>query len=86
MHYLVLEHCLFLQDTSEGSQTSVQDDSSSSQADQNTLRIDAKYNYENSMNGQVLGNYLNVHIHQLEEPQVLKLYMIFIIIYFTFVD
>ncbi|KAK4273846.1 hypothetical protein QN277_017162 [Acacia crassicarpa] len=59
------------QDASEGSQVSIQDDSSSSQADQNSLSLDAKYNYENSINGQVLGNYLDVHIRQGEEPQTM---------------
>ncbi|XP_054788775.1 uncharacterized protein LOC129294428 isoform X2 [Prosopis cineraria] len=59
------------QDVSEGSQASIQDDPASSQADQNSMRLDAKYNYENSIDGQVLGNYLDVHIRQGEEPQTM---------------
>lgn len=78
IHYtLVIQHTLyavrflllFLQDVSEGSQVSIQDDPPSSHTNQNLMGSDAKFNYEHPVNGQVLHrDYLDVHIHQGEEP------------------
>ncbi|KAF7816640.1 uncharacterized protein G2W53_030609 [Senna tora] len=60
------------QEVSEGSQVSVQDDPSASQADQNSMRSDAKFNYDNSVDGQVLQrDYLDVQICQGEKPQTM---------------
>lgn len=56
---------------SDGSQD-IHDNPSSSRTEQNSLRSDAKFNYENSVNGQVLHrDYLDVHIHQGEDPQTM---------------
>lgn len=56
------------QAVSEGLQVSIQDNASSSQADQNLIRSDAKFNYEMSVNGQTLTrDYLDAHVHQGEE-------------------
>ncbi|KAI4307045.1 hypothetical protein L6164_030276 [Bauhinia variegata] len=58
------------QPVSEGSQISVQDGPASTQTDQNLIRTEGKFNYEMSMNGQVLHrDYLDAHISQGEEPQ-----------------
>ncbi|CAL0305398.1 unnamed protein product [Lupinus luteus] len=55
---------------SDGSQVSIHDDPSSHQNDQNLLRSDAKFNYEMSINGQVLHrDYFDARIQQNEEPQ-----------------
>jgi hypothetical protein len=61
---------LFFQAVSEGLQVSIQDNPSSSQADQNLIRSDAKFNYEMSVNGQTLPrDYLDAHVHQGQEAQ-----------------
>ncbi|CAJ2667323.1 unnamed protein product [Trifolium pratense] len=58
------------QAVSEGLQASVQDNPSSSQADQSLIRSDAKFNYEMSVNGQNLPrDYLDAHVHQRQEAQ-----------------
>ncbi|KAI5405439.1 uncharacterized protein LOC127081462 isoform X2 [Lathyrus oleraceus] len=59
------------QAVSEGLQvSSIQDNPTSSQADQNLIRSDANFNYEMSVNGQTLPrDYLNAHVHQGEEAQ-----------------
>ncbi|CAI8598582.1 unnamed protein product [Vicia faba] len=58
------------QAVSEGLQVSIQDNPTSSQADQNLIRSDAKFNYEISVNGQTLPReYLDAHVHQGEEVQ-----------------
>lgn len=47
-----------------------QDVPSSSQADQNLIRSDAKFNYEMSVNGQTLHrDYLDSHAHQGQEAR-----------------
>lgn len=88
---------LFLQAVSESSQVTTQDDPSSSQADQNVIRSDAKFNYEMSVEGQTLHrDYLGAHVHQDEEPktvipsstvetQVLRMIYLFSIIYYSWV-
>ncbi|KAL5078667.1 hypothetical protein RYX36_007088 [Vicia faba] len=58
------------QAVSEGLQVSIHDNPTSSQADQNLIRSDAKFNYEISVNGQTLPReYLDAHVHQGEEVQ-----------------
>lgn len=64
-----LQHWQNQQAVSEGSQISSQDQFPPPQSDQNLLRSDVDYNYEISMNGQVLQtDYLNAHISQGVQP------------------
>ncbi|XP_027190173.1 uncharacterized protein [Cicer arietinum] len=58
------------QAVSEGLEVPKQDVPSSSQADQNLIRSDAKFNYEMSVNGQTLHrDYLDSHAHQGQEAR-----------------
>ncbi|CAK8567667.1 unnamed protein product [Lathyrus sativus] len=58
------------QAVSEGLQVSIQDNPTSSQADQSLIRSDVKFNYEMSVNGQTLPReYTDAHVHQGEEAQ-----------------
>ncbi|XP_058786706.1 uncharacterized protein LOC131661257 isoform X3 [Vicia villosa] len=58
------------QAVSEGLQVSIQDNPTSSQADQNLTRSDAKFNYEVPVNGQILPrDYLDAHVPKGEEAQ-----------------
>ncbi|GAV73244.1 hypothetical protein CFOL_v3_16730 [Cephalotus follicularis] len=60
------------QSVSEGTHVSIQNQLPRSQADQNIMRSDSKYEYEIAVNGQALHpNYLDVRISQGTEPDAL---------------